>query len=532
MNRPRRVRTWRRRAAAWGLGFSILLLLLALSLHRRASPWELQLLIPSGYSEAEFVGFESSERDRCADLTPDGKRLAIGKASGQCEIWDIQKSKRIAVLGDRMPNKGIDYPALGGARNVQWLGNGSGIVVERDDGYFLFPIDGTERILVKPPFYDRSSAVSPDSSHLALADTDSVKVVDIASGIVKQHWKLESMNGGRRRLDWTREGQYLLLNDLLGVWVWDIAAGKEVFHHLPLDLTLPPPMLSDDPTHAANGPVNRSLEAAYADSQFSPDGRVIASIYDHLDHFWSSVNSGTSRLRFYETTTGKLLWDTVLPQAPASMSFSQDGSRLYLLVGPNDGPSLLVYDPSKHQLLTNAPCPIVSSHPVELVPLPDDHTLAGTGRRLTVFDSLGHCVPLGLNGSPNATCVMATPDGQQLIEVGKERTVRIWHKRRELSVLGAFALPETWGLYIGSVVMIAGIVSIAAKMQIEHSGKTCHARSGQPRSSSASCWEALWATQSPDLRLETSIRRDLITAQNMTRLTGRSCSLYSRASWG
>jgi hypothetical protein len=346
------------------------------------------------------------------------------------------------------------------ARNVQWVADGSGVVVERENGYFLFEMDGTQRILKRPPAYDRTSAVSPTAALLALADTDAVTVLDVGSGNVLQKWKLKFLNGSRRRLGWTRDGKYLLLNDLLGVWVWDVASGKEVFHHLLLDLNLPPPMLSDDPEHPSYGSTNRSL-AEYVDSQFSPDGRFVASIYNESDDPRSSGSPSASRVRFYDTASGKLLWDNVLPLMPRSMSFSPDGSRLFLLAGDTDELTLLVYDTSNPQLLTQTPLPIRS---LELLQLPNGHTLAGPGWRcLTVFDPPSRSAPVALNGSPNATRLMATPDGQQLIEVGRERTVRIWHKRRELSVLGAFALPEIWGLYIGSVVLLAGIVTIAAK---------------------------------------------------------------------
>ncbi len=50
---------WRRNAATWALLWSLALIALALLLHARANPWQLRLLIPSGYDEQSYenVGY-------------------------------------------------------------------------------------------------------------------------------------------------------------------------------------------------------------------------------------------------------------------------------------------------------------------------------------------------------------------------------------------------------------------------------------------------------------------------------------------
>ncbi len=410
-------------------------------------------------------------------LTADGRWLAVGRPNGQCEIWDLATLQRTAVLGDAVtpsisPQQDIESPeaALHGAEQVRWFADANHLAVYRDNQWQIFDLHGKRTPLQGQRDYSWVNAASPVGLRLALAYRNVTSVYDAATGKKLWQWDVPHWNSGQQRLAWTPNARYLLLNDSAGVHVWDVRRGEAAFFHRELDLRLPPPMIADDRSgicspEATSIAVPLPEVAALVDSQFSPDGSCVATLYHTLDMMGVTGDPDVNRVRFYATTTGAILWDEILPMAPRAMAFSPDGKRLYVLMDHADIRLLRVYDTATRKPVAELSNDLRHLWLKSIAPLPDNRWIASLGSQLWLVDTREQCAPLHLPGSPNPAEVHISPDGTRLIEVGIDRTVRVWQQRRPISPLGAFALPETWALYAAALALVLGTVLIAGRAE-------------------------------------------------------------------
>ena len=107
----------------------------------------------------------------------------------------------------------------------------------------------------------------------------------------------------------------------------------------------------------------------------------------------------------------------------------------------------------------------------KIVPLPDDRWVVSNGVGVWLLDTQERCAPLHLPGSPNPVEIHVTPDGRKLVEVGVDKTVRVWEQRREMSVLGAYALVESWAIYAATMALAVGMVISAGRAQSRELGR-------------------------------------------------------------
>jgi hypothetical protein len=225
-----------------------------------------------------------------------------------------------------------------------------------------------------------------------------VLLLDAASGQEQTRLRLSGKTATRassnfaRRVRFSPDGRTVAVGDVLGVTLWDPAAGKA--SRLPLQAWSP-----------GRGDV-RSLA-------FSPDGKVLAV-------------AGDSAVELWDVATPRLLHGLKVRDGTA-LAFSPDGKLLALSAG---GPSpVQLWDPAAGRLL--AEDATIRGWLRGLAFSPDGTTLAGVG---SGFHAWGVAARRGgwalerqaaVHG-PSGDGVAYSPDGRLLVTTTDDGTVRLW----------------------------------------------------------------------------------------------------------
>jgi WD40 repeat protein len=478
---------WRKLACSWFLVGAVILALLGLQLQRNASPWALELVIPSGFDEDRHrnVYADWGRTQRC-DLSLDGRLLLIGRPDSTCEIWDLETDKRKAVFGKpKAPDPNDDHPGLRGAKRVYFLPGGEEFLVLVNNQAQIYDIDapGEPRLIERTEAKHRVASITPDGRFIALASGHAktlVRVYDSQSG--EKLYDRPTRTDNRLRIRLTPDGRHLVISHEYALEVWSISEDKLVFRRQMLDVRLPQPMFGDDESRARavkelttrpsaiTRPEGESLldryakyQAVVSDTILLDGGKVIACLYEARDGY--TGDRLANRLRFYDTLSGEVLLDDCLKWKPNSLALSADGSQL--LVQITDYNNNLVhrlrrYNVPSGELVDDITFGVYMSN-VDSVftPSPDGRWIVVYNEGAWLIDTQQKCAPLRLLGSPRVADVRFTPDGKTLIEVGLDKTVRIWRLRREISHLGAWGLAETWAIQATIALTIFGVLLIA-----------------------------------------------------------------------
>jgi WD40 repeat protein len=339
----------------------------------------------------------------------------------------------------------------------------------------------------------RAAAWSPDGRLGAAGDQDGqVRVWDTTSGRVVQRLRARAFD--IRGVAFDGSGTRLLVNPREGnALIWTFASGKRpVVLREPVDFRVlhagwspngelvvtagtvtAPARLWD----AASGRLRRSLgPPGCADADFSPDGRLVATVGPGgFVHIWK-VASG--RFLLSMRASGPSVGSFAGDRSVSSVRFSPDGRRLLTAAG--DGTARIFEVRSGRQLAAMAPHDDVVSRAVwspdgrEVVTASDDHTsrlwdpggggqfqtlrgqtaaveaaqfspdgdyvlTAGADGLAEVFDTRSAAPLTELRGHRNGAVAAAfSPDGRAVLTAGEDGTARVW----DLGIASPHASPK------------------------------------------------------------------------------------------
>lgn len=477
---------------------AFLLGLPAFYLRQTANPWRLQLVIPSGLNEADFSGWLAGlppDGVDVIDVEPELNRMAISRPDGVLELWTIEppeQLERIEVFpqptdgpGHRVNEEDTDPFVNLPPHRLDLFADGQKLLYKWGDMLQLYVRDLRDGSVKSLPRSEgtRAVAVGPNGQYIAYCDLHNVYVYDLDTDTMHRQWRMDRVNGGRRGLDWSPDGSKLLLNDAIGLRVWDVPGDKLLFMHRELDLRLDPPMLADETSglEAPQEPATREVsetdnflppqfrrQAAHIaqpmDSRFVQQGRQIVCAYRPGGLGFPQKGTPACRLRTYDAKTGALLKDEVLSGAPQRIVLTTDGE--YLLVSMREETfttTVAVFRlPDLHLTRKHTFKPF-RHYPTDLTAASDARWVAAWSDGTWMIDLDGECAPIQLGGAPNVLQVEVSGDGQRVIEAGMDKTVRVFDRRRRPSKYGAWALPVTWCIHAISIAGIVGLVFLTGR---------------------------------------------------------------------
>jgi len=477
--------------------------LLALRLAGRVSPWEPALVIPRAEEQAELPNhFFLPPAVRCADLTSDGRLLAVSRPNGQVQVWDLERSRRVATLGTPLATEREWWTGDEGATHVRWLADDQHVAARRDGDWVFYALDGRE-VPVEADLHDMGDGAPSPIENVFAAERGwprgDVVVVDVSTGRIRHRFEAPR-GGGHSRLDWTADGRYLLLSRYHAIRVWDVRNGRPVWQRPELNVDRPLSSVAaaradsaarehDRPQESKafagppepsgrlesllqEGPAepNPSNVAYFYDSQFDPSGRYVVSLYTS-EMGETPEDPRARRVRFYEATTGRLVWDRQLPARPQQMVFSPDGSRLFVLMDLRFRSRLQVFDVAARELVAETGYDLPPFGEDGVAPLPNGRLFAIYRAQTWLVDTQEERSPLRLGGRGDTRAVLVTPDGERIVQVGIDKAVHLWQRRRAMSAYGAWALPETWGLYGAAMALPVGLVLLAGRIGTKRLGR-------------------------------------------------------------
>jgi WD40 repeat protein len=229
-------------------------------------------------------------------FSPDGKTLALGNASGIIRLYDTKTAKELRQIKAQAV-KNTALPAFSpDGQNLAWI-DGSGMAKVWNVG------DGSEKSSFPAPGVGNWMQFSPDGKRLAVVGENGIPVWDLANNkelrrlpiehtgwISRNFYPIAFSPDGRTLAVTNRTG---MLSDLAGAKLYDIATGK---------LLLQP-----------KGHIGEFLSIV-----FSVDGKLIAS-----------STKGETRIRLWDTATGKPLPSLEGESEACGLAFSPDGKFLF-----------------------------------------------------------------------------------------------------------------------------------------------------------------------------------------------------------
>lgn len=256
---------------------------------------------------------------------------------------------------------------------------------------------------------------------------------------------------------------------------------------------LPRPELDLGPSCLAELAVPRPGSGALPSLALSPDGRQLAT------------GSGDGRVRLWDLTTGRELWQSAETQEDGivTVAFSPDGGQI---ASAGDGNLVLLRDRASGRLLAR-----LEGHTADVNDVawsPDGQRLATASADSTVrlWDPGGHELNR-LEGHEDIVYAVAwSPDGRWLVSGGDDKIARLWdpHSGRLLrrfeghgdTIIGLAFAPDGRTLATAT----SGSDEKAIRLWDPHSGQLLH-----QWPSHSDCEDATGAIWSPDGRLAASM---------------------------
>ena len=309
----------------------------SLHLHRTRLPvgsaWKTDTGAPPAVSRKDLPARS------CAELSPDGTRIASGTQDGRVEIQDAATLSRLASwkTGGAAPLTEIHF--IRGGQTVQgYFGNGDHSVTDWDvrTGQIIHHWT-QEQFQISGPYRSYFWAWSSDGRYRAVVDRlqDRILVTDMSQIVAKDYAPVSLTRGRVMSLDFSPDSKTLAGGDAFGrVTLWDRATGrqKQVWNALTTQITQL--TFSPDGTEIATGCVDGMIRlwnvqqtpatlvgsfkghtAGIGEIRFSADGKWLAS----------SDMGGTARAWSLEDRTPSTLKMNWFPVFPV---FSPDGRRL------------------------------------------------------------------------------------------------------------------------------------------------------------------------------------------------------------
>jgi WD40 repeat protein len=339
-------------------------------------------------------------RSRVVAYAPDGKTLATGTSLGVA-LWDARTGERLT----RHFDWGVGAEAER-AENLVALGfssDGRSLLAAWESEVHLLPSAGGKGITLvrnngSPIWF---ATFTPDSRYVVIAAVHEVRVVEIATGQVKQSWRSlppwspevlrEVPTVGRAAL--SPDGKVLALLGWQGskqprVWLWDVATGEDLTR---IDVDSVPELLA-----------------------FSPDGRWLAVSAGFRVH-WLDPVSGVEQHQWRVTEPTWMM--------QKHLTFSPDGK---LLAGWG-----YIHDVETGEVLRPFGA-IENDYPNEMAFSPDSQHLAlRHGGFVEVQDALtGKVILPGEGHRHPPTALALRPDGRTLATAAElDGSVRLWNPR-------------------------------------------------------------------------------------------------------
>jgi WD40 repeat protein len=334
--------------------------------------------VGTGQIRTSFIGHLNPVSS--VTLTPDGRTLASGSMDGTIKVWDVASSR--GLIRQRLDSRILALTILPDGQTVATVDQDGTI-------HFRDPATGQVRRAIRQqkalllPF---RSAIAPDGETAAVADLQTVSVVETASG--KERHRLQTPNGIAYALAFSPDGKILAVGSISGlksgeVVLWDVAAGKQ-----------------------------RAVLKGHSDHvmalAFSPDGRTLVS------------GSQDQTVKIWDVAAGKELRTIAGHGAGVSaLAFSRDGTKLAIA----SGPTLSIRDAATDRELRSLA--IYSHHVVGMAFSPDGTRLATAGGEdegsskgggTKLWDLASGQEVLSLGGSTDViTHIAFSPDGGRLL---------------------------------------------------------------------------------------------------------------------
>jgi len=433
---------------------------LSVSLADRISPWRLDLFVPSGVDEkhalTESTGMPESYHHP-ASLSADGRRLAFGTHDGMVQLWDLNERRMEAEYNVTKPvGPSITAPDM--VRVVHLLPDSAGVIALSDRKHLwqIIDLDGTVRSRSDDETTAYQMAFSP-SDRLAVFDRPDGLLVHDLDANQTHTWG----DSHQDRVTFAPSGRFFACSRRTDVMVRDVRDTMRVLWED--DLGLPQwPTTQPAATQPSRSPSALWRSPDYSsytmidDMLFSPDGRYLVVVYDAmvLDH-------RVTRLRLYETLSGDRVWDHAVPNRLDDITFSPDGTRLLTLLWNRGGGR----DAELRDVQTFASASQVEvwwpgfAHARTLW-MPDGRWVAFYSRGLQLVDTHNEYLPMMLPGSAGVVQVLATADGERLVEIGDGRSVRVWRRRAAASRFGAFQQGLTWAIiFLAALTPLGAIIA-------------------------------------------------------------------------
>ncbi|MEX2670779.1 MAG: hypothetical protein WD294_01575, partial [Phycisphaeraceae bacterium] len=282
------------------------------------------------------------------------------------------------------------------------------------------------------------------------------------------------VNGNFQRLEWSADGERLLLADRIALYVWDPTADELLFHHRELDTRLPAPMIADSDSglerpvesRSGDGRVDwwsRFAHVAYiADARFTPEGRHIICTYSP-EQVSVEANPEASRVRLYSAADGELIEDQMLPAPPRLTAVTPDEQTLLIVCRADDASSAEVsafnIDGLRHRY----------SHRFKLHHYFPAYIAPDNAGRFVVFAAGGTWMvdlredypPTRLPINGRARMVATFDDGRRVLQADADGTVTMLERQAALMRYGAWSRPATWLVYAVGIGGVTGLIILA-----------------------------------------------------------------------
>lgn len=237
------------------------------------------------------------------DLSADGKTIVSVSDTKPYTIafWDTTSGKEVKSIPTTLEN--IQYVFI----------NPDGDVVATLDygGIHLWDVENSNLLTIIPGRFGRIY-FNPKGNNFAIVNGNSIILRNFRSGEIE---KSISFAKGQFSVVFSNDWSYLAFVGDDKIELWNIDGGKirEFMEYPPIKTNIDPTRLYD---------MTFGTKAEHYDVKFSPNNNLLAAIrYD----------SNNYSVRFWDTSTGKIVRDIIIPFRISGLEFSPDGKSITLL---------------------------------------------------------------------------------------------------------------------------------------------------------------------------------------------------------
>lgn len=237
------------------------------------------------------------------DLSADGKTVVSVSDTEPYTIafWDTTSGKEVKSIPTTLEN--IQYVFINPDDDV--------IATIDYDGIHLWDVENSALLTTIPGRFGRIY-FNPKGNNFAIVDGNSIILRNARNGEIEKSISFAKENFG---VVFSNDWSYLALvgDDKIELWNIDGSKIREFMEYPPIKTNIDPTRLYD---------MTFGTKAKYYDVQFSPNNNLLAAIrYD----------SNNYSVRFWDTSTGKIIRDIIIPFRISRLEFSPDGKSITLL---------------------------------------------------------------------------------------------------------------------------------------------------------------------------------------------------------